>query len=86
MVRLRKCPEVKRILNKDWTIDKAGKGKGAKSIFDDLLCEDSSSSEEEKAPKEQITVDESFVLAESLEKVLAFGETPLAMLLMIEWE
>lgn len=47
MVRLRKCPEVKRLLHKDWTIDKAGKGKGAKSIFDDMLGGDSSSSEEE---------------------------------------
>ena len=51
MVRLRKSPEVKRVLNKDWALDKKVKKGG--SIFDDFLAPESESSdEEEQAPKE----------------------------------
>ena len=52
--KLQKAPDVKRMLNKDWTLDKK---KGQKSIFDDFLGSGSESAEEE-APKETITVDE----------------------------
>lgn len=41
ITRLRKVPEVKRILNKDWQLDKKTKKGG--SIFDDFLGSGSSS-------------------------------------------
>ena len=44
IVRLRKVPEVKRLLNKDWQVDKKAKKGG--SIFDDFLGSGSSSEEE----------------------------------------
>jgi hypothetical protein len=44
LVRLRKIPEVKKLLNKDWQLDKKTKKGG--SIFDDFLGSGSSSEEE----------------------------------------
>jgi hypothetical protein len=44
MVRLRKSAEVKRVLHKDWTLDKNVKKGG--SIFDDFLAPESSEEEE----------------------------------------
>jgi hypothetical protein len=46
LVRLKKVPEVKRLLNKDWHLDKKEKKGG--SIFDDFLGSGSSSEEEAK--------------------------------------
>jgi hypothetical protein len=71
MVRLRKSPEVKRILHKDWALDKNVKKGG--SIFDDFLAPESESSEEEKAPEEQIIVDESKVMSTAIHGLLAKG-------------
>jgi hypothetical protein len=65
--KLKKAPDVKRMLNKDWTLDKK---KGQKSIFDDFLGSGGSESEEEQAPKETITVDEGRVLSFAVEKAM----------------
>ena len=61
--KLEKSPDVKRALNKNWSLAidrKPGKG-GAPSIFDDFLGggSDSSSEEKEEEKKEAVEVDES---------------------------
>lgn len=83
MTRLHKSPEVKRQLHKDWVLDKPAKKGG--SIFDDFLAEESESSEEEKPPLESINVDEAKLMSSAIDNLLAKGETPLALLLTLEW-
>ncbi len=84
MVRLRKSPEVKRMLNKDWALDKGVKKGG--SIFDDFLAPESDSEEEEKKPaKEQIAVDEGQLMGAAIAGLLAKGHTSVALLLTLEW-
>ena len=74
--KLEKSPDVKRALNKNWTLAidrKPGKG-AAPSIFDDFLGGGSDSdSEEEKVEeaKEKIEVDESHVLTHAIQQALA---------------
>jgi hypothetical protein len=69
---LRKAPDVKRALNKDWAMGgrpgEKNKNKGAGSIFDDFFDggSDSSSEEKEEVKKEAITVDDGKVLEMSL--------------------
>ena len=51
MVKLRKSPDVKKMLNKNWALDSKAKGKkGAGSIFDDFMGSGSEESEETEAP------------------------------------
>lgn len=59
LTRLRKVPEVKRLLNKDWQLDK--KSKMGAGMFDDLMGSDS---EEEPVEivKELITASEQEIL------------------------
>ena len=74
--RLEKAPDVKKALNKNWTLAidrKPGKG-AAPSIFDDLMGGGSdSSSEEEKVEekKEAIEVDEAAVLTHAIQQTLS---------------
>ena len=70
--RLEKAPDVKKALNKNWTlaIDKKPSKGAAPSIFDDLMGGGSdSSSEEEKVEekKEAIEVDEAAVLTHAIQ-------------------
>lgn len=76
MVKLRKSPDVKRMLNSAWATDKQPK---KSSIFDDFLADDSES-EEEQAPKEAVQVEEHKILSRILDLLIARGQTPLAML------
>ena len=69
--KLEKSPDVKRALNKNWTLAidrKPGKG-ATPSIFDDFLGggSDSSSEEKEEEKKEAIEVDESQVLTHAIQ-------------------
>jgi hypothetical protein len=59
LVRLRKVPEVKRLLNKDWQLDK--KSKMGAGMFDDLMGSDSEE-EQVEIVKEVITASEQDIL------------------------
>jgi len=63
--KLQKAPDVKRMLNKKWSLDKKP-GKGGNSIFDDFLGGGDSSSEEEEQEEEKLKVDESKLLTNAL--------------------
>ena len=76
--KLQKAPDVKRLLNKGWSLDKK---KGQKSIFDDLDGSESSEKEEEK---EMITVQEQDILSFAVEKTLHQRFTVLGLLLIEE--
>jgi len=77
MVKIKKSPDIKRMLNKNWALDKQPKGKKGGSIFDDFMGSEEESSEEEQ-PIEQITVDESKILSFVIADLLLSGQTPLA--------
>ena len=86
--KLEKSPDVKRALNKNWTLAidrKPGKG-AAPSIFDDFLGggSDSSSEEKEEEKKEAIEVDEAQVLTHAIKQTLAQRQTIIGLLLMEE--
>ena len=72
MVKMKKSPDVKRMLNKNWALDKQPKSKKGGSIFDDFMGSEEESSEEEQ-PIEQITVDESKILSFVIAELLLSG-------------
>lgn len=70
VTRLHKAPDVKRMLNKNWTLDKKP-GKGGGSIFDDFLADDDSSSEEEEEQQqEQISINNEELFASILHETM----------------
>jgi len=48
MVKIKKSPDVKRMLNKNWALDDKPKSKKGGSIFDDFMGSEEDSPEEEQ--------------------------------------
>ena len=85
LTRLQKAPEVKRLLNKNWQLDKPpAKGGG---MFDDLLDYDSEE-EDEKEPEpdesESIQVKELDLMTDIIKALMKFGHTALALIVIRE--
>jgi hypothetical protein len=49
MVKIKKSPDVKRMLNKNWALDDKPKSKKGGSIFDDFMGSEEESPEEEQS-------------------------------------
>ena len=90
--RMKKTPDVKRALHKDWGMDTsvAAKKGGVSSIFDDFMAGGSDSDSESEEKKEavnggpQIDVDERALFAQCLQMTIDKRQSVLSLILMEE--